>query len=468
MIKSLTKMMKLDSWANVYTGLGILNKDKRLGGTPVADLLNEAELEEIHTADDLGKRITGRLPEDMLREWFTLKSSSMDQDQIAETMSLLDSFDLRSKLEEALDWARLYGGSGLILGIKDSEGKAEEPLDLDKIADVEYFTVMQRYELDPVTPVNGDVTSQNFGLPDAYRLNPRTDATAGENQESINHIPVHWTRIIRFEGDKLARSKFRQNNYWHASVFVRLVNALRNFHGAHDSLAVLIQDFAQAIYKISDLADIVSGKDGLELISTRLEAVNKGRSVLGAVLIGEGEEFERKSTPLTGIEHLMSNINSRLVAATDMPHTILLGESPSGLGATGDSEKRDWYDYVKAQQQKKLRPALERILKVIFHSKKGPTKGVEPDDWEIEFNPLWQPTQKEAVETRKTQADMDKIYLETGVLAPEEVAVNRFSQGVYSHETTIETDNRESKLPDLESAGEDLEEENDSPDDDES
>jgi hypothetical protein len=42
--------------------------------------------------------------------------------------------------------------------------------------------------------------------------------------------------------------------------------------------------------------------------------------------------------------------------------------------------------------------------------------------WSIQFRPLWEPSQKEETESRYAQAQADAIYLDRGVLTPEEVA----------------------------------------------
>ena len=42
--------------------------------------------------------------------------------------------------------------------------------------------------------------------------------------------------------------------------------------------------------------------------------------------------------------------------AADIPVTRLLGQSPAGLSATGDSDTRNYYDMIAARQELDLRP----------------------------------------------------------------------------------------------------------------
>ena len=65
--------------------------------------------------------------------------------------------------------------------------------------------------------------------------------------------------------------------------------------------------------------------------------------------------------------------------------TRLLGQSPAGLSATGDSDTRNYYDMIAARQELDLRPQLERLDKLILRS-----AGVDPAALTFEFRPLWQ------------------------------------------------------------------------------
>lgn len=443
---------KLDSWENTVTGLGVKNKDKRTGAFVVAKHFEEQEVEEIYAADDMAKRIVDRPIDDMMRNGWTITADDLDADDISEILAYPEQWQMTEKLKTGFKWGRLYGGAGLAIGVKGQESSMDKELNLDMIQDLDFLTVLNRYELTPQTPIETDISKANFRKPNNYMLVPRT--SGGTDNSSTGRI-IHFSRMVRFEGDELPVQKFISNSYWHGSVFNRLFNSLRNFQTSHDSLAVLMQEFSQAVYKIENLAEIVAGKNGAELIQRRINIVDVCRSILNAVLIGEEEEFERKTVPLTGMKDVFDVINGRLVAATDMPHTILLGQSPKGrMGSTGEAEQNMWFEFIKSKQEAMLRPVLEQMYSLVFRAKKGPTGGKEPSNWEIVFHPLKVESQAEIIENRKKQAEIDHIYIQDGVVSNEEVANNRFGGDEYSFETTIEGDRPESAFGgELESTG---------------
>jgi len=417
-----------DGWKNILTGLGIAGKDKRVAGVAHYERMLKNEAEETYAADDIAQKIVDMLPEEMVREGFNIKYDGNNFPNLeTDIINIIDELEIMPKLEEGIRWGRLYGGSGTIIGIQDG-AEPFEPVNLDNIERITFLNNLDRWELHRLN-IQNDPTLPKFGMPDSYRIQPTLGGNTIEN--------VHCSRILRWDGAKLPRRLFIQNDYWNESVLTRPLNAISNVNQSYDAVATLLQDFAQAVFKIKNLTEMIAmGKD--DLVQKRLALVDRTRSVLNAIVIEEDEEFDRKVTSLTGVPEVLKMLVQRLVMATEMPHTKLMGESPSGLGATGESEINDWYDYVSRKQETDLKPNLTYLVKLILLSKNGPTKGVEPKNWRIEFKPLKQQSQKQVSEVRKLTAETDKIYLDAGVLMPDEVANSRFGGDEFSHETKID------------------------------
>ena len=92
--------------------------------------------------------------------------------------------------------------------------------------------------------------------------------------------------------------------------------------------------------------------------------------------------------------------------------TKLFGRSPAGMNATGESDLKNYYDYVDSQRESKLRPALYQLLPVLFMSEVGSI----PDDFDIDFPPLWTPTAKEVAEIAKSKAEAIVSTYQAGLL----------------------------------------------------
>lgn len=101
-----------------------------------------------------------------------------------------------------------------------------------------------------------------------------------------------------------------------------------------------------------------------------------------------------------------------LSGASRIPVTKLFGRSPAGMNATGESDLKNYYDYVDSLRESKLRPILERLLPVILMS----TCGGVPEDMEVQFPPLWTPTAKEVSEIAKAKAETIVDVFQAGLI----------------------------------------------------
>jgi phage-related protein (TIGR01555 family) len=214
-------------------------------------------------------------------------------------------------------------------------------------------------------------------------------------------------------------------------------DVLRIFNQSFGGVGYTMMDFSVAIMKVKGLAAIVAANSP-EAVATRAQAIELGRSIAKTILLDSEEEYERKTTNLSGVSDVLSQVSTRLAAAARMPISKLFGQSASGLNATGEGDARNWYDAVKAYQADSVRPAYERMLRLIFAAKTGPTRGIEPDNWALKFPALWQPTAKEQAETRKIVAETDAINYDMGLVTSEELRNARFGGEEYSAETEID------------------------------
>lgn len=99
-----------------------------------------------------------------------------------------------------------------------------------------------------------------------------------------------------------------------------------------------------------------------------------------------------------------------------------MGRSPAGLNATGDSDLTSFYNSVARDQENELKPRLLRVYKMLAH-----TMDIDPSEVVIQCRPLVELTEKERAELELAHAQKDKLYVDSGVLTPEEIALSRFS-----------------------------------------
>lgn len=439
------KQIRLDSWSNVFSKMGVAGRDKRTAATvnsaPVFTV--RADMDALYHGNDLARKIIDLPAQEMVRSWIRLRSASLSTEESTKlSRDVLDGMETRKvskTVEDALAWANLYGGCCVFMGVDDGLN-VRSPLDLKKARSLKFLNILDRHELQVKTRYGNPVEAK-YGEPETYEISTvmsSGDVRGFADKAAVSGQIIHETRLLRFGGPRTGRWRSREvNNGWADSVFVSVISTLRGHDSVWMSSEALMQDFAQAVIKIQGLADMMS-EHGEDEVMTRMELMDVSRSVLRALILdADNEDFERKPTPMTGLPEVLQAWMHRLSAATGIPVTLLFGRSPAGQNATGDSDFRIFYDKISAAQERDLRPQLERLIEVLLNVDDGPTGGIEPESWQFDFLPLWRLNALEESERRKNIAETDEIYINSGVLGPEEVTRSRFAGEDYSAETVV-------------------------------
>lgn len=416
-----TFVARLDGWLNLITGLGARGKDKRTAAEALWCRHDELFFEHLYAADGMAARVVDLLPEEALRKDWCY--SGVEKPKSDAYLARVSDLDAKNKLREAWKQSRQYGGAAIVYFSKGTVGMDEPMRENEEVVALQ---VLNRFELlaEP-NSVDMNPLSPTFRLPTLYRLNLiQTGST------NLNMLVVHASRLEIFHGSKLPRRLFAENGYWHDSVLTRPFNAIRNYQTSNDSAAAILQDFNVGVFKMRNLAELVAaGKE--DQIRERVELANYSKSVIRSLIIDESETYEEKSRTVTGMPELLKAAGTNLVAQTDIPHTKLLGESPSGSNATGNSTTTSWYDYVDSQRKEYLTPKLLSLTKKL--------NAGAPKNLGIDYESLWQLDDNDEADVRFKVAQTDAIYLDRGVLDAAEVAVSRFGGDKYSMKTELDT-----------------------------
>jgi phage-related protein (TIGR01555 family) len=332
----------------------------------------------------------------------------------------------------------LWGGGAGWVGAPDGRDP-REPLDLGAVRSIRFLVDLDRRELIP-SWWYADPLNPKFGQVEVYRL-------ARIGGVNVDTREVHESRLLRFEGQLVTRRRAITLQGWGESELQRVYADLQQFRGAFAACATLLQDASQGVFAIKDLFTMMAG-DRQDALKKRLELMDLARSVGRSVMIdADGERFERVEVgALSGVAEAMQLFLLLLSGASEIPVTLLMGQAPAGLSATGDSDIRTFYDRMRTEQQATLDPQLQRLVRLLLVAQDGPTGGREPASWKITYAPLWQETPGEKADNRLKIAQADQIYLTTGVLLPEEVAISRFGPGDEDRELTIDVSARQAAL----------------------
>lgn len=440
------QIAKFDGWKNILTGLGIKGRDKRESAIIEWEILMESPAENLYSQSDVAGKIVDEVISESFREGYTLKADDMPTEIQGAINDERERLKVDEKFQEAWRFARLYGGGAIIVIPRDIT-KLSQPFIPESVDEIQSLLVLTRWEL-PRGLIEYDIRSPNFGMPKNYRICPR--GGAGEtNGVDVMNEEVHHSRVLRFDGAFLPRINFLKNNHWHDSILNKAQRAIRDYDIAMSSVSATLEDFSIGVMKISGLQQALS-EDNDGIIMKRMEINSLAKSVAKMIVLdADKESYEYQDRQLSGVADCVKLVAGRLVVASNMPHTKILGESPLGSNATGNSTTKDWLDHVKSQQVSYVDCRLLKLWKWILLAKKSPTGGKLPVGLKIHYPPLWQEPASVQADIRLKTAQADASDIAMSVLQPTEVAISRYGSGDYSTQTTLTagTSAKDRKLP---------------------
>jgi len=423
-------MVRMDAWYSELTGTGSTSGRNAYAFRPDARL-DDATLEALFHGDPFAAQICSAVPEEGLRKGYAVALGDADAD--ARLAARLAALGANALLAEAWTWGRCYGGAMLWVGADDGQ-RPELPLDAARIKSVPFLTVLSKRELTPER-WGTDPASPYLGLPEVYYIQRVGGA-------EVQTARVHASRLIRFDGVLTARHLRAANQGWAYSELQRVLTVLTQFNGAFAAVGTLLQDSSQGVFSLKGLMDLVTA-DRDDIVRKRMRLMEMTRGPGRPIMIdADTEKFERVEVgALSGVAQIADKFMLLLAGAARIPVTILMGQSPAGLNATGDSDIRWFYDRVASMQKNMLQSRIERLVRLLCLAQDGPTGGRLPPI-SVEFASLYQMTPGEEADLRSKQATTDVAYIDKGVLTAEEVAISRFPAAGWSAKTTIDLDVR--------------------------
>lgn len=420
-----------DTFQSFLAGFGVPGRDKALSMTPVLNPLSVNDLHSLYRSDWLSRKIVDVPPSDATRAWRTWNA---DEGDVKKLEAAERSLGLQRKIELAMCRARLLGGSALIIGTAD--GDFSQILDYDKIGkgDLKFVHVVGRYNI-VAGPLIKDVTSPWYGEPTHYlrtnivstgfweqelKPSPQTSALGKQPGEMLL---IHPSRVIRFVGHSYPDMEMAPDA-WGDSILQTIHDAIRNAGLTAASIATIIAEAKLDIIKVYGLSETLSTAGGSQKLTERFMYTNAAKSVINAVLIDKEEEWQCRQLNTGSLDRLLGMYFMLACGAADIPATRVLGKSPDGQNATGDSDVRNYYDRLSSDQEVKMRPLLTRLDEVMIRS----VLGKRPEDIDYTWNPLWQASDAEKADVAFKKAQSYMIDVTSGMIPMTALSKARINQ----------------------------------------
>lgn len=422
--------MALDSQLEECGVYSLLQHSFAMGQMPQTQFLGYGTLQQI-AQNGLIRACVETTVDDMTRNWIELKREGespqsprqeylaslglQDEQADEDAQAQLDALTAemqRLKLQQVFhDAAALVGYmGGCLVYIDTGETDPEmlrQPLHIGTAsAELKADRPLRFVPLDPINVFPG-LYNSTAPLRAGYFC-PRTWWVLGQE--------VHHSRLLRLVANEVPVLLKPTYNFLGMAQAQVLWDYVMHFQNCRVASERLLGKFSLTVMK-TDMANVLTQQAGTAELDKRIALLVQHRSNDGVQVIDkEAEDIIKLETPLGGVTDIVRQALETLAAINRTPAVKLLGISPSGFNATGESDIRNYYDHILSQQEKVLRPALETVLRILQIRLFGKVDKAITFD----FAALSEADSAALANTQKTKADTMAVLLDRQVVSPEE------------------------------------------------
>ena len=347
--------------------------------------------------------------DDMTRAWIELKreGEGSDDSLLTDLAQACKRFALQRLFHEAAELVGYEGGAFLFIDTGVVGKELERPLNVSPYsAELRPGGLLRFVVIDPVNVFPGDYDSLSPLDPDYFR--PRWWWVLGQ--------PVHASRLIRLVANEcpvLLRPAYNFLGIPQAQI---LWDYVLHFQECRAAESRLLAKFSLTVFK-TKMEDILYAAGGTAQLDARIRYMIQSMTNDGVLAVDkETEEVVKLETSLSGVTDIVRQSLEILAALNRTPAVKLLGISPSGFNATGESDIRNYYDHIMSQQEKVLRDGIRKALDCIQLHLRGT---IDPSVT-FGFAPLGEEDRAALAARQKARADIIATYMGRDVISREE------------------------------------------------
>jgi uncharacterized protein len=302
--------------------------------------------------------------EDAFRGGFKIEScDQLDEDDIQLLVSsIVQDGDLH-ELMQSLKWARLFGGSGLLVDNGQEPSEEFSPKLLKKGEDV-FFVAADRWELLPAF-----ISLAGYQTPDQGE--GQGAVIFGGNNFAVNSYTYYNlsgivpSRVHRVNGVPAPKFIRQQLQGWGMSELERCLREINSFLKFQDLIFELIDEAKVDVYKIEGFNEALASSFGTEMIQQRVHLANALKNYKSALVMDKQDEYTQKQlgTVFNGLAAIYEQLRMNLSAALKIPMGKLFGTSASGLNANGEDAIENYNALVETVRQK-AQPLLRWVIDI--------------------------------------------------------------------------------------------------------
>lgn len=322
-----------------------------LGQYPITSFVGYGVLQQI-AQQGLIRACIQTVSDDLSRKW--IKIDGCDDPQKLEVIeNELKKLHIKDLFHKAVTTTGYMGGAFIF--IDTGEDDLTLPLAINDLsAELKEGSKVKFVVVDPVnvSPIEYNCINP---LRDDY-MQPRMWQVLGKR--------VHASRLLSFIENQPPMLLKPNYNFLGIPQAQILWDYVMHFNQTRASTARLLDKISLLVVQ-TDMDAVLSDENGIELFDAKMEFLERYRNNDSVFVCDkESEGVMNVQTTIAGCTDVVRQSLELIACINRTPAVKLLGISPSGFNATGESDLKNYYDYV-ASKQELYREQIQTIINVI-------------------------------------------------------------------------------------------------------
>lgn len=322
-----------------------------LGQYPITSFVGYGVLQQI-AQQGLIRACIQTVSDDMTRKWIKIDGCD-DPHKLEIIENELKKLHIKDLFHKAVTTTGYMGGAFIF--IDTGEDDLTLPLAINDLsAELKEGSKVKFVVVDPVnvSPIEYNCINP---LRDDY-MKPRMWQVLGKR--------VHASRLLPFVENQPPMLLKPNYNFLGIPQAQILWDYVMHFNQTRASTARLLEKISLLVVQ-TDMDAVLSDEHGIELFDAKMEFLERYRNNDSVFVCDkESEGVMNVQTTIAGCTDVVRQSLELIACINRTPAVKLLGISPSGFNATGESDLKNYYDYI-ASKQELYREQIQTIINVI-------------------------------------------------------------------------------------------------------
>lgn len=322
-----------------------------LGQYPITSFVGYGVLQQI-AQQGLIRACIQTVSDDLSRKWIKINGCD-DPHKLEIIENELKKLHIKDLFHKAVTTTGYMGGAFIF--IDTGEDDLTLPLAINDLsAELKEGSKVKFVVVDPV-----NVSPIEYNCIDPLRddyMQPRMWQVLGKR--------VHASRLLPFVENQPPMLLKPNYNFLGIPQAQILWDYVMHFNQTRASTARLLEKISLLVVQ-TDMDAVLSDEHGIELFDAKMEFLERYRNNDSVFVCDkESEGVMNVQTTIAGCTDVVRQSLELIACINRTPAVKLLGISPSGFNATGESDLKNYYDYV-ASKQELYREQIQTIINVI-------------------------------------------------------------------------------------------------------